>query len=65
DESRKESCSPQPKQGIAQQMLDATTPEEHRDLGRKVKNFDYKTWDEREPTLPRSLLTTRCKDIDK
>ncbi|KAL2355491.1 hypothetical protein BJ546DRAFT_973709 [Cryomyces antarcticus] len=27
-------------------MLDATTPEEHRDLGRKVKNFDYKKWDE-------------------
>lgn len=27
-------------------MLKATTPKEHKSLGRKVRNFDHKLWDE-------------------
>ncbi|EKG20211.1 hypothetical protein MPH_02444 [Macrophomina phaseolina MS6] len=33
-------------QDVAEAMLQATTPKEHRDLGRRVKNFDRKLWDE-------------------
>lgn len=31
---------------IAQSMLRAKTPKEHKSLGRKVRNFDHKLWDE-------------------
>ncbi|KAF2145160.1 uncharacterized protein K452DRAFT_244855 [Aplosporella prunicola CBS 121167] len=31
---------------IAQAMLQAVSPEEHKELGRKVKNFDKKRWNE-------------------
>ncbi|KAF4306330.1 hypothetical protein GTA08_BOTSDO05746 [Botryosphaeria dothidea] len=31
---------------IARSMLKATTPKEHKSLGRKVRNFDHKLWDE-------------------
>ncbi|KAH6859003.1 hypothetical protein BKA58DRAFT_51632 [Alternaria rosae] len=31
---------------IAKQMLETTSPKEHKDLGRKVKGFDEKVWDE-------------------
>ena len=31
---------------IAAQVLTAPTPKEHKALGRKVKNFDSKKWDE-------------------
>lgn len=27
-------------------MLRAKTPKEHKSLGRKVRNFDHKLWDE-------------------
>lgn len=29
-------------------MLETTSPKEHKALGRKVKNFDGKVWDESE-----------------
>ncbi|KAF9631567.1 hypothetical protein BFW01_g2429 [Lasiodiplodia theobromae] len=32
---------------IANQMLAAPTPAEHKKLGRKVKNFNHDVWDER------------------
>jgi len=32
---------------IAKQMLGTTSPKEHKDLGREVKGFDEKVWDER------------------
>lgn len=32
-------------------MLKATTPKEHKSLGRKVRNFDHKLWDESECLL--------------
>ncbi|KAI4930808.1 uncharacterized protein J4E92_004641 [Alternaria infectoria] len=32
---------------IAKQMLETTSPKEHKDLGREVKGFDEKVWDER------------------
>ncbi|KAJ9664962.1 hypothetical protein H2201_005014 [Coniosporium apollinis] len=33
---------------IAQQMVEAPSPKEHKALGRKVKGFDSAKWDERE-----------------
>ena len=32
---------------IAKQMLETTNPKEHKDLGRQVRGFDGKVWDER------------------
>jgi len=32
---------------IAKQMLETMSPKEHKDLGREVKGFDEKVWDER------------------
>ncbi|CAN9093874.1 unnamed protein product [Alternaria alternata] len=32
---------------VAKQMLETTNPKKHKDLGRQVRGFDAKVWDER------------------
>ena len=48
-------------QDIAQKMLDAPSPKEHKALGRKVKGFDRAKWDERACSYLINLIVVRCE----